>query len=168
MYRHALELYLKGIIVAGRGVLPLRNKPPIDNGIFKEHSLQGLLSDVEHVFEAFGWDWDFRQPGFRTVSDFRSMVGQFDNVDRKSSSFRYPVMEDGCRPCLESHLRFNLFAFCDALDPIYPLLDGAAYGADEQLSLEYEQRAEARQYAMENSDYEPPDYDPPECDREYD
>jgi hypothetical protein len=162
MYRHALELYLKGIIVAGRDVLPLRGKPPIDNRVFREHSLQELLSGVERVFEALNWDWNFREPGFRTVSDFRSMIGQFDAVDRKSSAFRYPVKEDGCLPSLGGHFRFNLFEVCDALDPIYPLVDSAAYGAREQLGLEYEQRAEARQYSMENADYEPPSYDPPE------
>ncbi len=165
MYRHAMELYLKGVILAGAEVLPLRGNAELDlKAVLKTHSLQRLLQDVERIFKAFGWDWDFKLPRFRSLADFQSAIGELDAVDAQSFAFRYPTQRDGRSPALRSHFRFNLFEFCEILDPVYPVLDGAAYGAYEQLQQEYEARAEARQCELENADqggnYESPDYEP--------
>lgn len=163
LYRHTMELYLKGIILAGAGVLRLRGEPALDiKDALDTHSLQSLLAKVERIFEAFGWDWDFELPAFRSLSDFRSIIGQFANVDACSYAFRYPTTKDCKSASLESGFRFNLFNFCEVLDPIYKILDGAAFGAREELQSEYEQQAEARQYEMENADCELAEYEPSE------
>ena len=166
MYRHAMELYLKGIVLAGSEVLPLHGKPEVNlKSVLAVHKLQDLLRVVEQIFEAFGWDWDFALPRFRTLAAFRAAVAELDSIDAQSSAFRYPTQKDGTTASLESHFRFNLFDFCDTLDPVFPLLDGAAVGAHEELQAEYEMRAEARQYELENADFEGttdecPDYEP--------
>jgi len=144
LYRHAMELYLKGIILLGGAILPLRGQTGIDReAVFDTHVLQRILQDVERIFAAFGWGWDFELNGFRSLADFRSVIGQLDAV--KSDAWRYPTLKDGETASLKRHFRFNLFEFCETLDPVYSVLDGAAYGAHEELQLEYENNAEARQ-----------------------
>ena len=94
MYRHATELYLKGIILAGAGVLPLRGKRELDlKAVLITHSLLQLLQDVERIFEAFGWDWDFELRGFRSLADFRSVISELQSVDAQSYAFRYPTQK---------------------------------------------------------------------------
>jgi hypothetical protein len=155
LYRHAMELYLKAIIKAGAGAFVLRGEPIIDmTTVSSTHSLQVLLSDVERIFAAFGWDWDFGLPHFRSLADFRSIVGELQSIDAHSDAFRYPTKRDGSA-ALNRCFRFNLFTFCETLDPIYQMLDGRAYHADETVQLE----REAQQEAMENTDHEPPDYE---------
>ena len=155
MYRHAMELYLKGIVLAGAEILLLRGQSKVDlKTLLTIHKLRDVLRFVEQIFEAFGWNWDFALPRFRTLADFRAAVEELDSIDAQSFAFRYPTQKDGRTAALESHFRFNLFGFCDALDPLFPLLDGAAFGAYVGLEEEYEARAYARQSDLENANYE--------------
>ena len=50
--------------------------------------------------------------------------------------------------------RFNLFDICELLDTLFPILDGLATNAHETLLAVYEELAEARQFELENADYE--------------
>jgi len=109
------------------------------------------LKDVERIFKAFRWSWDLGLPRFRSLANFRSAIEELESIDRESFAFRYPMRKDGS-PSLKRNFRFNLFDFCEVLDPVYKFLDGAAYGAQGELEHEYEIRAEARQYEMENYD----------------
>jgi hypothetical protein len=150
LYRHAMELYLKSIVLAGGAILPLRGQAKIDSKtVFSTHVLQRILQDVERIFAAFGWGWDFELAGFRSIADFRSVVGQLDAV--KSDALRYPTLQDAKTPALKRHFGFNVFEFCEALDPVYPVLDSVAYAAHEQLHLAYENDAEAWQQELENA-----------------
>jgi hypothetical protein len=167
MYRHAMELYLKGIILAGSGILPLRGEPEADlKALMSVHSLSRLLEDVERIFQCLGWGWDFKEPYFRSREDFRAAISELDGVDGRSFAFRYPTQKDGKSAALASHFRFNLFEFCEVLDPIYSILDGAAFGAYEMLQLEYEARAEAMQSEFEGADFGDGDFEPPEYEPE--
>jgi hypothetical protein len=152
MYRHAMELYLKDIILAGAGVLPLRREAEVDfRRLFVSHSLCERLKDVERIFKAFGWGWDFGLSRFRSLEDFRSAVVELENIDKESCAFRYPMRKDGSAS-LRRNFRFNLFEFCETLDPVYQVLEIKAFGARGEMESVYEMRAEARQYEMENYD----------------
>lgn len=132
LYRQAMELYLKGIMLAGEAILPLRGQANIDReAVFNSHALERILRDVERIFAAFGWGWDFELNGFRSLADFCSVVVQLDAV--RSDAWRYPTLKDGKTAALGNDFRFNLFEFCAALDPVYPVLGGAVYGAHERL-----------------------------------
>jgi len=149
MYKHAMELCLKSVILAGADVLPFRGQPEVDRErLFTGHSLQRVLQDLERIFAAFGWDWDFGLPRFRSVKDFRSVVHQLDEV---GDAFRYPAQTDGSSPMLKRGFRFNLFELCEVLDPVYRILDGVAYRAWEQLQSEYQMDAEAGQCELGNA-----------------
>lgn len=149
LYRHAMELYLKGIILMGRSILPLCGQTEIDHNIFSTHEFKRILPAVERIFEAFGWDWNFELEAFRSIDDFRSVIKELDTV--KADALRYPTLTDGKTAALQRNFRFNIFEFCETLDPLYPILEGAAYGAYESLRYEYEQTAEVWQPDLENA-----------------
>ena len=143
LYRHAMELYLKSIILEGAGVLPLRGKARME--LRTIHPLRDLTNDVAQIFEAFRWSWNFQLPHFRTLADFLSVVTELDSV----GEIRYPTRKDG-GTVLQRNFRFNLFEFCELMDPVYEVLAMKAWAASGQLQTEYEMRGEWRQYEMEN------------------
>ena len=57
LYRHALELYLKAVILAGGPMLSVRGDGTVPR-LRATHSLNALRQDVELVFKAFEWGDD--------------------------------------------------------------------------------------------------------------
>ncbi len=143
LYWHAMELHLKSIVLAGAGVLPLHGRARIE--LKTDHKLLGLVDDVAQIFEAFGWDWNFGLPQFKTLADFRSIIGDLQSV----WEIRYPTSKDG-GAVLPTNFRFNLFEFCELLDSVYEVLSFKAWAALAELQREYEMRAEWRQYETES------------------
>lgn len=147
---------MKAVILAGAPMLRIKGMPEVDRDrLLKTHSLDALRQDLERVFEAYEWEWDLDTPHFRSLGDFRQTVAELHRVDVGSYAFRYPIDSKGSAS-LASHFRFNVFEFCGVLDTLLPVLEGAAIGAHEELQATLEWMAEARQYELENADYEPP------------
>lgn len=154
LYRHALELYMKAVILVGSPMLAIKEMDGVDRQkILTTHSLDGLRGHLERVFEAFEWEWDLGIPHFQSLDDFRETIAEIHAVDVHSDAFRYPLDTKGS-PSLASHFRFDLFQFCEILDGLFLALQGAAIGATEELQAENEARAEARQLEMENADHD--------------
>lgn len=152
MYRHALELHMKAVILAGSMML---SSPKVDRDtLLKTHSLDLLRLDVERVFEAYNWDWDLSVPHFENLDDFRQAIAELVSVDAGSYAFRYPVDTKG-KASLASHFRFNLFEFCETLDGLLRVLKGATIGAYEEFQAMAEAAAEAREGEYEYADNEP-------------
>jgi len=146
LYRHAFELYMKAVILIGSPMLSITNRTKVDREtLLKTHSLEFLRQELERIFEAYEWDWDLGVHNFQSVSDFRKIISEFQEIDAKSSAFRYPVDTKG-GPSLESHFRFNLFEFCEILDDLLLALEGACIGAYEELQVTFEQMEEIWQY----------------------
>jgi len=157
LYRHSLELYMKAVILVAAPMLRIKEMGEINREkLFENHSLDSLRQKLEQVFEAYEWDWDLDTPHFRTLEDFRKTILELHEVDKGSYAFRYPLDTKG-KASLASYFKFNLFEFCEVLDSLFPVLEGAAVGAYEELQTTYEAMAEARQWELENSDYEPHD-----------
>lgn len=154
LYRHCLELYMKAVIIAGSDMLRLRGMPEVnEEPLLQTHSLESLRNHLEQIFEAYRWKWDFGVPHFKTVADFRKIISELQAVDAGSYSFRYPIDTKG-GAILPSYFRFNLFEFCEILDGLFAALEGAAYGAYEELQNKYRMRAEAQELEMENTNYD--------------
>jgi hypothetical protein len=148
LYRHALELYMKAVILIGSPMLSIKGEAKVDREtLLKTHSLDFLRQEIERIFEAYEWEWDMGVPHFQSVADFRKTIAEFQAVDAKSSTFRYPIDTKG-GASLTSHFRFNLFDFSEIIDGLLVALEGATIGAYEELQATYEQMAEARQYEM--------------------
>lgn len=169
LYRHAIELYMKGILLVGSDMLALKGEAEINREkLFTTHNLDVLRQDVERVFMVYGWGWDLGNSNFGSVKDLREIIGEFHAVDARSYAFRYPVDTKGA-PSLEENFQFNLFKFCSILDGLFPTLEGAAIGAYEEYQNKLRELGEAQQYEMENGGYqyeydyyEPDDYEPPD------
>jgi len=142
LYRHALELYMKAVVLVGAPMLTIKGMGEINREtLLKNHSLDSLRQDLEKVFEAYEWEWDLGTPHFRSLDDFRKTIAELHSVDARSDAFRYPLDTKG-QPSLESHFRFDLFEFCAVLDSLFPVFEGAAVGAYEELHATLEMMAE--------------------------
>jgi hypothetical protein len=140
LYRHALELYMKAVILVGSPMLVIKGTAVIDrNTLLTTHSLDKLRLHLEQVFEAYGWEWDLGTPNFTSIKDFRNIVAELQAVDAGSYAFRYPLDTKG-NASLKAQLRFNLFDFCEVLDSLFPALEGAAIGAHEELQVAWAER----------------------------
>ena len=142
LYRHALELYMKAVILIGAPMLTIRKMTAIDRqALLKDHDLDTLTKHLERVFEAYGWEWDLGAPDFKSLEDFRKAVSELNALDKGSNAFRYPTNTKG-DASLPSNFRFNLFAFCEVLDSLLLALQGAAIGASEELEATHETLSE--------------------------
>ncbi|MBN1567223.1 MAG: hypothetical protein JXA73_05225 [Acidobacteria bacterium] len=138
LYRHALELYLKAVILIAAPMLKLKDMETIDNDrLLSTHSLDILRQNLERIFNVYEWEWDLGTPHFRTQEDFRKFIDELVQVDKKSVAFRYPLDTKG-NASLKPHFTFNLFDFCAIFDGLLESLEGAACAAHEDLQLEYE------------------------------
>lgn len=142
LYRHALELYMKAVILVAAPMLKIKDIVEINReNLLKTHSLDTLRQKLEQVFEAYEWDWDLGTPHFSTLEDFRKIILELHEVDKGSYTFRYPLDTKG-DSSLTPYFKFNLFEFCSILDCLFPILEGIAFAAYEELQLEYELMSE--------------------------
>ena len=132
MYRHAAELYLKAILVWGKGIVALEgHKRFEDEDFLGEHSLRELLPLVKRVFGAVGWLADRGDaPKYGTFAEIEKALLELDRIDPKSFAFRYPMNKRG-RASLPKRFHFNVLAFGAEMDALLRMLDGAATGVYE-------------------------------------
>jgi hypothetical protein len=153
-YRHVLELYLKGILVAAEPALILNGEEGINPEVFKEHKFGKLRPDLERAFAALGISYDFGVDGFRTIKDFRCLLSDLDHLE-----VRYP-MDKHRKPAMgDRWVRFNLFEFAAVMDRILDVLRWYPSGISEEVDARCEMAYEAQQEAWANADH---DYDPPD------
>jgi len=156
LYRHALELFLKEILI-GRGGELIHPSPSPETVVNAGHSLTKLLPDVRRIFVACGWDQTFGSKTALTFDDFTSIVEEFEKADPSSFSFRYPIKKD-LTGALNGHFTFSVRQFALIMDEVLTTLDNACCSLPEIANDQAEAGYEAWRDAMENS--EPPDYEP--------
>lgn len=93
LYRHALELHFKSMLIIGKDVLLFKKKDiPIEKDeIYSTHSLLKLLPAVKFVIEEVGWSWDLGIEGFKKFDHFKIFIEAIDYIDPMSFAFRYPI-----------------------------------------------------------------------------
>jgi hypothetical protein len=151
LYRHALELFLKEILI-GRGGELIHPRPSPETVVNAGHSLTKLLPDVRRIFVHCGWDKMFGSETVATFDDFTAIVEEFDKADPSSFSFRYPVKKD-LSGALDGHFTFSRRHFALTMNEVLSTLSGACYGLPEIA----DNRAEAAYEAQQN--WDPPDYE---------
>jgi hypothetical protein len=156
LYRHALELFLKEILI-GRGGELIDPRPSPETVLNAGHSLTRLLPDVRRIFVECGWDKTFGSNAAITFDDFVAIVEEFERADPSSFSFRYPVKKD-LTASLDGHFTFSVRRFASIMDEVLNTLSGACDCLPDIANDQAEAAYEARCEAMQNSD--PPDYDP--------
>src|SRR5437870_2814342 len=79
MYRHALELHLK-VIVLGDGSNFLPTKPDAIS-VSKSHSASWLAQFVCQIVTALKWENEFKCEGVETLADFKQTIEEVNSVD---------------------------------------------------------------------------------------
>jgi hypothetical protein len=139
LYRHALELTLKAILLVGFGS-PLGEKYKITADDIKaalaSHSLAPMFLQTVRVFKAAKIKWCPDIPGFSTEAEMSQSLREFDKIDRKAVAFRYPTDRqlDGN---LRTHFCFDLFDFAARMDLVLSTLNGARFCLEDLQGWDY-------------------------------
>lgn len=122
LYRHALELFIKGLILTGNNILHISGKKPlIESDQLGSHRLSRLLPSLKQIFDAVGWKWELDIEGIKDYEEFQKFIEDFEQIDPFAISFRYPTDKQGKAP-LPKHFAFNVVDFSKKLDPLLDLL----------------------------------------------
>lgn len=141
-YRHVLELYLKGMLMAGEAALVIAGEEPVPDEIFKAHSFQTLRPEIERVFKVLGVPYDLGVTGFETKADFWALLKDMDKME-----IRYPV-DTKRQPAMGTgFMCFNLFEFAEIMDAVLNALNGFLGG------IRYE--VDARQHRISSCGFPP-------------
>lgn len=141
LYRHALELSMKAVVLEGNRRLdlfgeglPAKELWELLNG----HRLSRLLPEIRRVFKGAGWGWNWEDATIRTFAGVQRVLRDLESVDPDSFTFRYPTNTRG-EAAVPHHFEFNLRAFIVDIDPLVEAFDTAAFG----LRAEYGQITDA-------------------------
>ena len=135
LYRHALELYLKALVL-GDGSNILASKPD-SASIYRSHSLRNLAPIVCEIVREFGWESTFGCEGVADLAAFNAIINELDALDPRSYAFRYPVDTHG-RGSVKDHLSFSVVAFSEQMNAILDLLDDTAFALDAEWGVRSE------------------------------
>ncbi len=89
LYRHALELHLKAIVLGEGGNLLATKPDPIS--ISNSHSLPWLMNFVWKILVALGWEKEFRSEGVDGFAELKAVLANMNDADPGSHVFRWPV-----------------------------------------------------------------------------
>lgn len=134
MYRHAAELYLKGIARRGNELLLLNGKPEIV--VRQTHRLTLLMDDVRPIFEFLGLPWDVEHRGQPSLAEVRRCLADLERNDAlgtddsQGDMWRYPVRTKNDRPHLPFQFNFDVAEFVNRLDPLLQVLAWAGNDLD--------------------------------------
>jgi hypothetical protein len=155
LYRHALELYIKAILL-GEGANFLDERPSPQDIFNEKHRLTVLLGKVRRILEVVGWDKELGSDIIPTFDDVEKVVAELEQVDPDSHAFRYPVKRN-LKESVESHFTFSVVEFAKRIDAVLEVFATAKFALPEQWSAEAEVRG--YYYSEYAGDYyDPPDY----------
>lgn len=121
LYRHALEVSMKGLI-AECYALQGKSVP-----VSKEHDLRKLWKTLRALLRTMKLEGPPQD-----ANAVEELLGNVGNVDPDSMAFRYPVDLKG-KPMLPAALkRFDLLHFAERVDGLLNWLDGTASMLDQQ------------------------------------
>jgi hypothetical protein len=111
MYRQALELLLKAILLSGNKLATCLNRSNLETPektLFNTHGLSCHLPTLKSIFEVVGWQDAFEHAGLSNP-DFETIIQEFQNFDPTSYAFRYTVkrMEQQHFPNISCFLQSN-------------------------------------------------------------
>ena len=130
LYRHALELYLKAIVLHGDAIMQINGKTLLTNrGLLQRHNLLPFLPLLKQSFDAIGWTWDLDIEGLHTFEEVEELLRDFEMVDLGSYTFRYPIDKKG-NPSVPHHFMVHMPTFCKRMDALLESLEAALMGLE--------------------------------------
>src|ERR1039457_7185905 len=135
MYRHALELHLKALVLGDGGNF-LATKPDTLS-VHKTHSVSWLAQFVVQIITAVKWGKEFKCEGIENLADFKAVIEELNAVDPGSYVFRLPVSAEG-QDAVPGGGKLTIREFARRMDALLELLDSTA----DALAAEWDLRSE--------------------------
>jgi hypothetical protein len=149
MYRHAVELHLKALVL-GEGGNFLATKPDTLS-VHKTHSVSWLAQFVCQIITAVKWEKEFKCEGIENLADFKAVIEELNAVDPGSYVFRLPVRAEG-QDAIPGQVKLTSRDFARRMDAFLGLLDSTA----DALAAEWDMQEEGPESAGgEGKGFEP-------------
>jgi hypothetical protein len=131
LYRHTIELYLKGILLVGNDLLVItgKNPRPLAEVFGDGHELKPLLPRVHEIISLIDCSGIWATPQCESWADIERIVKAIDEFPH--DAFRYPVDVKGEKENLPLSLRFNDFGFFEKSDSVAGVLEAATKRTQE-------------------------------------
>ena len=139
MYRHAVELHLKALVL-GEGGNFLNSKPDALS-VHKTHSVSWLAQFVCQIITAVKCEKEFRCEGIENLADFKAVVEKLNVVDPGSYIFRLPVSAEG-QDSVPDQVKLTIREFGRKMDALLELLDSTA----DALAAEWDRREDGGEF----------------------
>ena len=139
MYRHAVELHLKALVL-GEGGNFLATTPDALS-VHKTHSVSWLAQFVVQIVIALKWEKEFRCDGIENLADFKAVIDELNAVDPGSYVFRLPVMAEA-EDFVPGQVKLTIHDFVRRADALLELLDSTA----DALAAEWDTREEGGEF----------------------
>src|ERR1039457_4742172 len=120
MYRHAVELHLKALVL-GEGGNFLATKPDALS-VHKTHSVSWLVQFVVQIITALKWENEFKCDGIENLTDFKAVIEELNAVDPGSYIFRLPGRAEG-QDSAPGRVKVTMLEFARRMDALLELLD---------------------------------------------
>ena len=139
IYRHAVELHLKAVVLGDGGNF-LATKPDALS-IHKTHSVSWLAQFVCQIITAVKWEKEFRCEGIESLADFKAAVEELNAVDPGSYVFRLLVRAEG-HDTAPGRGNLTIGDFARRMDALLELLDSTA----DALAAEWDTREKGGEF----------------------
>jgi hypothetical protein len=134
LYRHAVELHLK-VIVLGEGGRFLAT-PPDELSVQKTRSLSWLAQFVCQIVTTLRWEDAFRTTGIENLAGFKAVIEEANGIDPTYRSFVCPAEPPGGTAGVGPiGLRSHVLAFLERMDALIELLEVTADGLAAEWAL---------------------------------
>jgi hypothetical protein len=148
MYRHAVELHLKALVLGDGGNF-LATKPDVLS-VHKTHSVSWLAQFVCQIITALKWETEFKCEGIENLADFKAVIEELNAVDPGSYVFRLPVSAVG-HDSVPGRTKLTIRDFARRMDALLDLLDSTA----DALAATWDAIGEREEFVAGNG-FEPP------------
>lgn len=123
LYRHALELYLKGIIYNSALLSALKGTDALGMRLHNNHNLVQLAENVNKILLVLFPDNEFIKVTAETLS---TITSEFSEIDPFSYAFRYPINKQG-HYSTKQHQLLNLEAVYTNMNLLLDNLDTVSF-----------------------------------------
>lgn len=130
LYRQAFELYLKGFYFKSRAIFAFRNSQNIDCSFVYKHRLKPLAETFQKICQVL---FPRDQALLRLADKVLEYAIEFEEIDRDSFGYRYPIDTKG-NPSTKHHQTVNLLALHSSMQELLSKLEIVDFGFDVETS----------------------------------
>ncbi|MEZ5357982.1 MAG: hypothetical protein R3F48_04065 [Candidatus Zixiibacteriota bacterium] len=135
LYRHAVELYLKGIFIYGKCIDALKSNSKIPTDLFSfNHKLEWFVPELKSICRMASWEWPPIIQLKNETIELPQVILELSKVDMSSTTFRYPFTKKTRETPINKSINFDIYRFALILKNTCELLSGACMGLNHQLS----------------------------------